>query len=76
MEALILLVIGVTAMPILLIIIHSSENKSKQHQKNQTVKLRVSRPGTQQRACPRCGSPVIQYRDGWECGWCGDSGRW
>ncbi len=24
--------------------------------------------------CPRCGSPVIVYKDGWECGWCLDSG--
>ncbi len=23
--------------------------------------------------CPNCGSPVKIFRDGWECGWCGDS---
>ena len=76
MEALILLVIGVIATPILLIIIHSSKNESKQQAKSQGIKPRMSRPGTQQRTCPRGGSPVILYQDGWECGWCGDSGRW
>lgn len=75
MEALILLVIGVIATPILLIIIHSSENESKQQANKLDAKPRVSRPGTQQQTCPRCGSTVIQYQDGWECGWCGDSGR-
>lgn len=25
--------------------------------------------------CPTCGAPVIKYKDGWECGYCGDSGR-
>ena len=23
--------------------------------------------------CPRCGSPVMVFSDGWACGWCGDS---
>ena len=25
--------------------------------------------------CPSCGADVKEYRDGWECPFCGDSGR-
>lgn len=72
MEALVLLVIGVIATPILLVIAHLSKSNNNQKTDESTIRRRVP----PQLYCPRCGSPVIQYEDGWECGWCGDSCRY
>lgn len=75
MEALILLLIGVIAIPILLIISHSSKKRTAQQPKGESgIKITVKRPGVPRLACPRCGSPVMLRGSRWECGWCLDSG--
>lgn len=67
MEALILLVIGVIALPILLLVSHPNGGKET------GGKAPSSRP--RQTRCPNCGSPVIDHGSYWECGWCGDYGQ-
>lgn len=75
MEALILLLIGVIAIPILLIISHSSKKRTAQLPKGEPgSKITVKSPGVPRLACPRCGSPVMLRGSRWECGWCLDSG--
>lgn len=75
MEALILLLIGVIAIPILLIISRSSKIRTAQQSKEEPgIKITVKRPGVPRLACPRCGSPVMLRGNRWECGWCLDSG--
>lgn len=75
MEALILLLIGVIAIPILLIISHSSKKRAAQQPKGEPgSKITVKSPGVPRLACPRCGSPVMLRGSRWECGWCLDSG--
>lgn len=75
MEALILLLIGVIAIPILLIISRSSKIRTAQQPKEEPgIKITVKRPGVPRLACPRCGSPVMLRGNRWECGWCLDSG--
>ena len=75
MEALILLLIGVIAIPILLIISHSSKKRTAQQPKGEPgSKITVKSPGVPRLACPRCGSPVMLRGSRWECGWCLDSG--
>lgn len=75
MEALILLLIGVIAIPILLIISHSSKKRTAQQPKGEPgIKITVKSPGVPRLACPRCGSPVMLRGNRWECGWCLDSG--
>ena len=72
MEAMILLLIGVIAIPILLIVARSSRSRG---QKEPTgIRMSANRPGAAQPLCPRCGSPVMLHGDRWECGWCLDSG--
>ena len=67
MEALILLVIGVIALPILLLVSHPNGGKET------GGKAPSSRP--RRTRCPNCGSPVIGHGSCWECGWCGDYGQ-
>ena len=75
MEALILLLIGVIAIPILLIISHSSKKRTAQQPKGEPgSKITVKSPGVPRLSCPRCGSPVMLRGNRWECGWCLDSG--
>ena len=75
MEALILLLIGVIAIPILLIISYSSKKRTAQQQKGEPrIKITVKSPSVPLLACPRCGSPVMLRGSRWECGWCLDSG--
>ena len=75
MEALILLLIGVIAIPILLIISHSSKKRTAQQPKGEPgSKITVKSPGVSRLSCPRCGSPVMLRGSHWECGWCLDSG--
>ena len=75
MEALILLLIGMIAIPILLIISHSSKKRTAQQPKGESgIKITVKSPGVTRLACPRCGSPVMLRGNRWECGWCLDSG--
>lgn len=75
MEALILLLIGVIAIPILLIISYSSKKRTAQQQKGEPrIKITVKSPSVPRLACPRCGSPVMLRGSRWECGWCLDSG--
>ena len=75
MEALILLLIGVIAIPILLIISRSSKIRTAQQPKGEPgSKITVKSPGVPRLACPRCGSPVMLRGNRWECGWCLDSG--
>ena len=45
-----------------------SAKKKDEQKSNPHVRITVK----PQKTCPRCGSPVIEYSDGWECGWCGD----
>ncbi len=66
MEALVLVVIGIIAFPILLIFSSTSARKSKSRTDMLPRKLR--------NRCPNCGSPVINHGSYWECGFCGDSG--
>lgn len=76
MEALILLLIGVIAIPILLIISHSSKKRTAQQPKGEPgSKITVKSPGVPRLSCPRCGSPVMLRGSRWECGWCLDSGE-
>lgn len=76
MEALILLLIGVIAIPILLIISRSSKIRTAQQSKEEPgIKITVKRPGVPRLSCPRCGSPVMLRGNRWECGWCLDSGE-
>lgn len=75
MEALILLLIGVIAIPILIIISYSSKKRTAQQPKGEPgSKITVKSPGVPRLACPRCGSPVMLRGNRWECGWCLDSG--
>ncbi len=75
MEALILLLIGVIAIPILIIISYSSKKRTAQQQKGEPrIKITVKSPNVPRLACPRCGSPVMLRGNRWECGWCLDSG--
>ncbi len=74
MEALILLLIGVIAIPILLIITRSSPKRTQRAPEEPGIRISVRRPGVPQLTCPRCGSPVVLRGDCWECGWCLDSG--
>lgn len=75
MEALILLLIGVIAIPILIIISYSSKKRTAQQPKGEPgIKITVKSPGVPRLACPRCGSPVMLRGNRWECGWCLDSG--
>ena len=75
MEALILLLIGVIAIPILLIISRSSKKRTAQLPKEEEgIKITVKSPGVPRLSCPRCGSPVMLRGSRWECGWCLDSG--
>ncbi len=75
MEALILLLIGVIAIPILIIISYSSKKRTTQQPKEEPgIKITVKRPGVSRLACPSCGSPVMLRGSHWECGWCLDSG--
>ena len=68
MEALILLLIGVIAIPILLIISHSSKIRTTQQPKEEPgIKITVKRPGVSRLACPSCGSPVMLRGNRWEC---------
>ena len=76
MATAIILILGVIIVPIVFVIVLYIKNGSEKGKKDQSANPQVNNPGTQQMTCPRCGSPVIQYRDGWECGWCGDSCRW
>jgi len=76
MEALFLLLIGVIAIPILLIISHSSRKRTAQQPKEEPgIKITVKSPGVPRLSCPRCGSPVMLRGSRWECGWCLDSGE-
>lgn len=68
MEALILLVIGVIALPILLL-------ASRHDGRKGTSGGETSRPRSRQTRCPNCGSPIIDHGSYWECGWCGDYGQ-
>ena len=76
MDALILLMIGMIATPILLIIAHSSKKKSSQPEEEEKPSIRITVGSSREPVltCPRCGSPVMMRRGGWECGWCLDSG--
>ena len=76
METAILLILGVIVAPIVFIIVICTKKEPEHEKNNQNAEPQVKYPGTQQMTCPRCGSPVIQYRNGWECGWCGDSCRY
>ena len=67
MEALILLVIGVVALPFVLL-------ASRHDGKKGTDGGATSRPRPRRTRCPNCGSPVIDHGSYWECGWCGDHG--
>ena len=75
-EALILLAIGAVALPILLLAAHVGRKNAPRQPEKPGPRERVVRAASQQQTCPRCGSPVIQYDDGWECGWCGDYCRY
>lgn len=68
MEALSLIIIGLIAFPILLIIRSTTAHKSNL-KTGMLPRKRLYR-------CPNCGSPVINYSSYWECGFCGDSGRY
>ena len=76
MEALILLMIGVIAAPILLIIAHSSKKNPSQPEEEEEpgIRITVGHSTEPVLTCPRCGSPVMLRGGGWECGWCLDSG--
>ena len=67
MEALILLVIGVIALPILLLASHNNGGKG--------TGGAAARPRQRRKRCPNCGSPVVDHGSYWECGWCGDHGQ-
>ena len=67
MEALILLVIGVIALPILLL--------ASRHGGEKGTGNSAARPRARRTRCPSCGSPVIDHGSYWECGWCGDYGQ-
>lgn len=71
-----MLILGVIVAPIIFVIVLYAKNESEKEKNNKSAIPQVKYPGTQQMTCPRCGSPVIQYNDGWECDWCGDSCRW
>ena len=66
MEALILLVIGVIALPILLL--------ASRHGGEKGTGNSAARPRARRTRCPSCGSPVIDHGSYWECGWCGAHG--
>lgn len=76
MEALILLLIAVIAAPILLVIVRHSRDEADKMQKEKEpgIKITVNHPKVPRLICPRCGSPVMLRGNGWECGWCLDSG--
>ena len=76
MEALILLLIAVIAAPILLVIVRHSRDEADKMQKEKApgIKITVNHPKVPRLICPRCGSPVMLRGNGWECGWCLDSG--
>ena len=66
MEALLLLVIGVVALPFLLL--------ASRHDGGKGTGGGASSPRPRRTRCPNCGSPVIDHGSYWECGWCGDHG--
>ena len=68
MEALILVVIGVIALPILLLVSRGDGERGTGNG--------AARPRARFRRCPRCGSPIIDHGSYWECGWCGDYGQY
>ena len=72
MEGLILLILGVIALPFCILIEHRGAKKpptAGRDTRPPVQRLRVKRT-----TCPNCGSPVMDRGAGWECGWCGDSG--
>ena len=77
MEALILLLIAVIAAPILLVLVRSSAKGAAPPPEKEEggIRITASRSGAPRPVCPRCGSPVMLRRGGWECGWCLDSGE-
>ena len=66
MEALILLLIGAIALPILAL---AARGDGQKREKTAEAPRRARRS-----RCPNCGSPVIDHGSYWECGWCGDHG--